>query len=143
MPGRPVDIGACSPPLAEVVGVLSGIPLFQELSRNHLKQVAQMVRIREVPKGEVLVREGRVSREFFIILSGMAAVTARGIRQDTCRAGQFFGEFALLGRSATATVTALTRTSVGVISARDFQAFLEGEPRVGLHMIQVRSRGET
>jgi potassium-dependent mechanosensitive channel len=63
----------------------------------------------EVPAGTVLCREGEIGREFFVIVDGEAAVTRRGRRLVTQRAGDFFGEIALLENvHRTATVTART-----------------------------------
>ena len=48
----------------------------------------------QVGEGEVLTREGRIGREFFLILSGTVAVTQKGRRVSTLGPGDFFGELA-------------------------------------------------
>lgn len=125
----------------QLAAQLGKVGLFEDLPKRHLKGVARLVEVRQVPKGEVLVREGTHTREFFVVFSGSAAVTVRGQRRDTIGPGEFFGELAILGHSArTATVTAIGPMRVGVIGARAFQDLLESEPRMALHMLQALSR---
>lgn len=96
---------------------------------------------RSIEKGEPLVREGRYTREFFLIFSGSAAVTVRGRKRDVLGPGNFFGEIALLNKTArTATVTALTPMKVGVIDAAHFQELIEEEPKIALHMLAALAR---
>jgi voltage-gated potassium channel len=56
--------------------------------------------------------------------------------------GQFFGEIALLRRSnRSATVVAVTRTSLLALDAHDFHSLMEREPRIAEHINEVaRSR---
>jgi CRP-like cAMP-binding protein len=71
----------------------------------------------------VLAREGRIGREFFLILSGSVAVTRRGRRVNTLGAGEFFGELAAINPGPrNATVTALTDLDVLVIGPREYGA---------------------
>ena len=57
-------------------------------------------------------------------------------------AGHFFGEVAALRRARrSATVTALTRTSLLVLDAHDLHVLMEREPRIAEHIREVaRSR---
>src|SRR5260370_40070471 len=52
--------------------------------------------------------------------------------------GHFFGEVAALRRARrSATVTALTRTSLLVLDARDLHVLMEREPRIAEHIREV------
>jgi len=74
----------------------------------------------------MLTREGRIGREFFLILSGTVAVTQKGRRVNTLGPGDFFGELAALDPGPrTATVTALSDLEVLIIGPREFAAMAE------------------
>lgn len=126
---------------SEIIERLSKTDLFSQLPHKHLKRVAGLVETRQVSKGEVLVREGTFSREFFLILDGAADVTVRSKRRDQLGKGEFFGELAILGHTArAATVTAATDMTVAVLGAKDFQALVESEPKIALYLLDVLIR---
>ena len=76
--------------------------------------------------GEVLAREGRIGREFFLILSGTVAVTQQGRRVNTLGPGDFFGELAAMDPGPrNATVTALSDLEVLIIGPREFAAMAD------------------
>jgi CRP-like cAMP-binding protein len=79
-----------------------------------------------VHQGEVLVKEGRVGREFFLILSGTVAVTQAGRQVDTLGPGRFFGEVVATNDGPRhATVTALSEADVLIIGPRECAAMFE------------------
>ncbi len=85
--------------------------------------------------GEVIVREGDLGGRFYVITAGEVQVTQRvdGVEQSIRRqgAGEHFGELALLGdRRRTATVTAVTDTSVLSMDRQDFAALVEHLPEL-------------
>lgn len=117
---------------------LAIVDLFANLPKGHLKKVAKLVEERRVPKGEVLVREGTLSREFFVVLEGTAEISVRGRRRAASGKGDFFGELAILGHTQrTATVTAVSDMRLGVIGAQELQDLLESEPQVALYMLRA------
>ena len=69
-----------------------------------MARIAERLRIQA---GEVILREGRLGREFFVILEGTATVT-RGHVVNILHAGDYFGELAAIEavpRSATVEAT--------------------------------------
>jgi CRP/FNR family transcriptional regulator, cyclic AMP receptor protein len=77
----------------------------------------------QVASGEVLAREGRIGREFFLLLSGTVAVTQQHRRVNTLGPGDFFGELAAMNPGPrNATVTALSDVDVLIIGPREFAA---------------------
>ena len=77
-------------------------------------------------EGEVLTKEGRIGREFFLILSGTVGVTQKGRRVNTLGPGEFFGELAVLNPGPrNATVTALSDVDVLIIGPREFAAMAD------------------
>jgi CRP-like cAMP-binding protein len=88
--------------------------------------VARLAERIQVGEGEVLAREGRIGREFFLILSGSVAVTQKGRRVNTLGPGEFFGELAAMNPGPrNATVTALSDLDVLIIGPREFAAMAE------------------
>ena len=91
-----------------------------------LGEVARLAERVQVGVGEVLAREGRIGREFFLILSGSVAVTQGGRRVNTLGPGDFFGELAAMNPGPrNATVTAITEVDVLIIGPREFAAMAE------------------
>ena len=127
--------------MSDISADLAKVDLFKDVPSRHLKRIAKIIDVREIAKDDPLVHEGRYTREFFIIFSGQAAVTVRGRKRDVLGPGNFFGELAILNKSArTATVTALTKMRVGVIDARNLQDLIESEPKIALHMLGTLAR---
>ena len=108
------------------VQALKRAPLFEGLSRKELVQLARLTEDLEVPAGRVLVKEGDRGREFFVIIEGEVEVSRKGRRINTSRAGDFFGEIALLESiPRTATVTAKTPLRFFVLTTQGFQGLID------------------
>jgi CRP-like cAMP-binding protein len=105
---------------------LGAVDQLRGLTRTQLEQVAGLAERVQVDKGEVLAREGRIGREFFLILSGRVAVTQGDRHIDTLGPGRFFGEvIATKPGPRHATVTALSPVDVLIIGPREFAAMVE------------------
>lgn len=110
----------------ETVGQLQGVDLLRNCTHDQLLQVAHLAERVQVGSGEVLAREGRIGREFFLILSGSVAVIQRGRRVNTLGPGDFFGELAAMDPGPrNATVTALSDLDVLIIGPREFSAMAD------------------
>src|ERR1700722_16789866 len=97
---------------------LHAVDLLRDCTHAQLEEVALLAERVQVGDGEVLAREGRIGREFFLILSGSVAVTQRGRRVNTLGPGDFFGELAAMDPGPrNATVTALSDLDVLIIGA--------------------------
>jgi CRP-like cAMP-binding protein len=106
-----------------VVDRLQMVDQFTSCSREQLQDVARLAERVRVGEGEVLTREGRIGREFFLILAGTVGVTQKGRRVNTLGPGDFFGELAALSPGPrNATVTALSELDVLIIGPREFGA---------------------
>jgi len=105
---------------------LRSVGEFAQCTDLQLEEVARLAERVQVGSGEVLTREGRIGREFFIILSGTVAVTQGGRRVNTLGSGQYFGEMAAVNPGPrNATVTALTDLDVLIIGPREFATMAE------------------
>ncbi len=105
---------------------LKAVDDLHECSEDQLGRVAHLAERVQVGEGEVLAREGRIGREFFLILSGTVAVTQQDCRVNTLGPGDFFGELAALNPGPrNATVTALSELDVLIIGPREFSAMAD------------------
>jgi CRP-like cAMP-binding protein len=105
---------------------LKAVDLLRNCTHTQLQDVAQLAERVQVSKGEVLAREGRIGREFFLILTGSVAVTQNGRRVNLLGAGEFFGELAAMDPGPrNATVTALSDLDVLIIGPREFSAMAD------------------
>jgi CRP-like cAMP-binding protein len=114
------------------VEIIRKIPLFSQLSKKGLEDVAHIADELDLPAGKVMAKEGDRGREFFVLLEGEAEVTKGDRRINIMRNGDFFGEVALVTKMPrTASVKATTDVRVLVITERDFGALLKRSPEVG------------
>lgn len=103
---------------------LTRVGLFASLPGETLAKLADRMRRDEVAAGTVLIREGEPGDRFYVLLSGLAAVSQSSLGdRRILRAGEFFGEVALtMHVLRTATVTAMTPC---VVASCDTEAFDE------------------
>jgi CRP-like cAMP-binding protein len=111
------------------------LELFADCTKEELRLLDGLATPLHMPKGQVLMREGTIGREFVIIGSGTACVwrqTSDGAEEVAeVGSGDFLGEIALLtGVRRTATATATTDLSVLVSSVSEFRTMLRVAPSV-------------
>ena len=83
---------------------LQGVPWFAACTEEQLAEMARIAERLRIQAGEVILREGRLGRELFVILEGTATVTRAGHVVNILHAGDYFGELAAIEavpRSAT------------------------------------------
>src|SRR5438105_1728376 len=98
---------------------LSQVPLFSACSKKDLQTIAKASDEVTVPKGKVLVQEGRPGHEFFLIIDGKSTVSRNGRKIATLGPGDYFGELSLLDREPrSATVAADTDMTLLVLGQR-------------------------
>ncbi|MGP0110771.1 MAG: cyclic nucleotide-binding domain-containing protein [Acidimicrobiales bacterium] len=115
---------------------LKSIWLFSSCTGSELRKIRGSLDEVEVPAGKVLVEQGRIGMEFFLIVDGSAAVTRSGKKVATLGPGAHFGELALLDRRPrSASVTSETDMDVLVLSQRQFNTLLEAVPTIARKML--------
>lgn len=80
---------------------LKKIPLFSNLTSDHLAKVAAIGKERAFKPNDVIFKEGDVGSEFFVILSGKVRISKMvpGVGEEALailEAGSYFGEMALI-----------------------------------------------
>ena len=115
---------------------LKSIWMFSGCSSSELRKIRGSLDQVTVPPGKVLVEEGRIGTEFFLIVSGTAAVTREGKKVATLGQGSYFGELALLDRKPrSASVVSETDMDLLVLSQRQFNSLLESVPTISRKML--------
>lgn len=105
------------------------IPLFEAVPRSHRAEVARVTDRVTAAAGEVLIRQGELAHEFFVILDGFADVIRDGRPVAVLGPGDFFGEIALVGPPfRTATVVARSDLDLAVVARREFRTLLRRFP---------------
>lgn len=122
----------------EWVAVLQHVPLFESLSRRHLRRLAGCARTRRFEPGAAIVRTGRPGTAFYVVLDGEAAVSTPRGRSVRLRAGDSFGEMALLDDAPrSANVTAVTEVLAMEIGRAAFGRLLKQEPQIALALLRT------
>jgi CRP/FNR family cyclic AMP-dependent transcriptional regulator len=117
--------------------VLKRVPLFADLSRKELGQVARLFKERRFQEGETIAREGSGGAAFFLIDSGQASVSIRGEQRGTLGPGDYFGEIALIDEGArSATVTASSELACWGLTFWDFRPLVQGNAEIGWKLLQ-------
>ena len=105
---------------------LSRVGLLATLPGETLARLAARMEREEVPAGSAVVAEGDRGDRFYVVLSGMLAVSqaSRGA-QRVLRPGDYFGEVALaMDMPRTASVRALTPVTVASCDRETFDEFV-------------------
>ena len=120
---------------------LAAIPLFSRLEENDIARLAKSVVPRSYAKGATIVKEGEQAVAFYVIVSGKVDVTKSGEKVGEKRAGEPFGEMALLdGYPRSTTVVASEDTECLVMTRWDFTAELKSNPSMALSMLPELSK---
>lgn len=123
------------------VDALQQVPLFAQLDRKEVEQIGRLLKERRFAKGETIIMEGSGGAAFFLIDSGEATVTIRGEERATFRAGDYFGEMALIdGGPRSATVTAATDLVCYGLTYWEFGPLVQGNGAIGWKLLQEMTK---
>jgi len=106
---------------------LQRVGLLATLAGESLTKLAGRMRREEIAPGEAIVLEGGQDDRFYVVLSGVLAVTqeTRGARR-VLRPGDYFGEVAAaMGVPRTATVRALSAATVASCDRATFDELVK------------------
>jgi CRP-like cAMP-binding protein len=120
------------------LGTLGDVPLFEGLSKRHLRRIAKLARIRRFAGGAAMVRVGDAGRSFYVLLDGNAKVTRPGRRSVRLGPGAFFGEMALIDDSPrSADVVAEGEVLALTIDRTGFTKLLRSEPALSQALLRT------
>src|SRR5215467_9316215 len=122
-------------------GMVARVPLFAELQATDIADIMRLLRAQQVEAGDIIAKRGEPAHSMYFVAAGEVEIE---LKHERVRlgAGHFFGEVAALRRARrSATVTAVTRTSLLVLDARDLHVLMDREPRIAERIREVaRSR---
>ena len=121
----------------EKLELLRRSPFLAGLGRKDLEEVGKLADEVDVPAGRVLMREGDLGHEFYVIIDGTVDVERGGERLRTMGPGEFFGDIALITeRPRAATVTVATDARLLVVGHREFHELLDRFPSIRIGVLE-------
>jgi CRP/FNR family transcriptional regulator len=129
----------------ETVELLARTPMFRELSRKDLEQLAQVAVPRSYGRGQVVFRQGDHGDTCYVVRTGSVRVThdhtdGRTITLAELRPGDMFGELAMFNsEKRSATVQALEDSSALALLAGDMRRMLLAHPHIAINMLSWMS----
>jgi CRP/FNR family transcriptional regulator, cyclic AMP receptor protein len=120
------------------VPVLAGVPLFEGLSRRHLRRIASLARTKRFAAGTRILRAGDPGNSFYVIIDGSVRVIPPTGKSVIRGAGECLGEMALLdGAPRSADVSAADEVLTLTIGSAAFTKLLKSEPQISLALVRV------
>lgn len=117
---------------------LRHIALFARMSESELARVAALGEPVDAEAGALLMDQGDVGRECFLVLEGEAGVFAAGQHVATIGPGTVVGEMALVGhRPRNATVTAQNAMRLLSFNISSFKKLLDEMPVAQKHIYDL------
>jgi pyruvate,water dikinase len=129
------------PPARNPAAVLQHVDLFSGMDRRQTEQIGRLLKERRFAKGETVIMEGSGGAAFFIIESGEATVSSKGVDVASLGPGDHFGEVALIdGGPRTATVKAATDLVCYGVTFWEFRPLVERNGTIGWKLLQALAK---
>ena len=133
---------------SELERTLTRVPLFRQLGRAYVIDLAHNADMRDFDEGETIVREGDDPESFYVIVQGAVEVVKE--RQEdggsqsrvvaTLKDGDYFGELSIFdGLARSATVRTTAPTTCLVVPRWEILQTVEGSPEVARRMLEYLS----
>lgn len=117
---------------------LASVPLLAGLQDRVRRRLADIGKRRTYAADEEIVRQGSTGTALYIVLSGEARVVRDGETIGNVRAGDFFGELALIEEHPrSASVVADSETECLLFPAWEFRALLEEHPEIAVPIMRA------
>jgi CRP-like cAMP-binding protein len=121
----------------EKLELLKRTPLLAGLGRKDIEEVGRLVDEVDLKAGYVLMREGDIGREFFVIIDGQVRIDKGGQTIRTMGPGQFLGDIALVTEGPrTATATTETACRLLVLGHGAFHQLMDQYPSIRLSVLE-------
>ena len=117
-------------------------PLGAELTGKQCEALAAIVDVRDLARGEVLIKEGEVDHSLYVTVSGELAViksTGGGEEQlHVLAPGSLAGAMGFLdGQEHSASLKAITETKVFSIEQSNFETLIEKNPMIVYQVMKI------
>lgn len=115
--------------------------LFGSLERKELEQIGVVFKERRFAAGDTVIQQGSGGAAFYVIESGEAAVTIAGEPRGVLRAGDHFGEIALIDEGVRmATITAVSDLVCYGLTLWEFRPLVQQNGNIGWKLMQTLAR---
>jgi CRP-like cAMP-binding protein len=92
----------------------------------------------EIKAGEVLLKEGDLGHEMYVLIQGKASIERGGMFFDEVGPGDFVGELAVIdGSPRLATTTAITDCKFVVVDRKRFEFLVAETPDFAIEVMRV------
>lgn len=119
------------------VKTLQRVPLFADLTKKEVQQIARLFKERRFTAGQTVVKEGSGGAAFFVIESGEAKVFLGRKEHTTLKPGDYFGEIAMFDEGTRmATITASSELVCYGLTYWDFRPLVEANGVIGWKLLQ-------
>ncbi len=128
-----------------MIDALRKARFLHDIDNEHLLQIADVTRMRDVEPGQVLFREGDVPQDVFLVLSGSVALDINTLQGGSRRimavgSGEILGWSALLEQTQmTATATTIYLSKVAQINTDQLLSICKHNPRFGYELLRRTS----
>jgi CRP/FNR family cyclic AMP-dependent transcriptional regulator len=123
------------------VAALGAVPLFDGVSKRHLRRLAAEADVVTFDAERVIVEEGGAGEAMFVVLSGGARVTRRGRTVAGLVPGDFFGELSALdGGPRTASIVSDTPVELLRVFRHTLRRMIEREPALAMGLLEGLAR---
>jgi CRP-like cAMP-binding protein len=131
--GRSLRSRLSAADVVQAVGLLQRMPIFANLPRETLDDVAAHLLLRHAPAGEIIFSPGDLGDAMYFVESGQVELANEDEERHETLArlipGDFFGEMALLtGRSRSVTARAVVNSNLWALYRTDFDSLLVRHP---------------
>ena len=99
---------------------LRGVPLFEGLSDDVLRELAVWLEESRVSAGKNLVDEGDYAYDLSVIIEGTAEVTRGGEHVADLGPGDFFGEMGVLSEEGRRLATVVAKTDMKLLTLKEY-----------------------
>jgi CRP/FNR family cyclic AMP-dependent transcriptional regulator len=123
------------------VDLLRRVPIFADLEQRDLESIASNLREVTFKEGQEVTTEGGGAVGFFLIQDGEATVSVQGAERGKLRAGDYFGEIALIARTdRTATIVADSALRCLGMTSWDFRPLVESNGSIAWKLMRALAR---
>ncbi|KAK9819773.1 hypothetical protein WJX72_002193 [[Myrmecia] bisecta] len=111
--------------------LITCVPFFEDAEEGFVTSLVTLLHPQVYLAGDVIIREGEVSREMYFIKAGAVQIEVNGNGITVLKKGSYFGEIGLLREARrNASVRALSDCDIFVLTKEDFDHVMKDYPQM-------------